>query len=514
MDNSCQIGISVYKQPLDWLKICIESAISQSQSSNSFCTIRLDGPDACNLETQNWLFWNFRDDSRLQILIGARRLGTFGSYREIFKSSNSMYLCQLDADDYLEDDIISLCIKKLDSDANAPFAYTKYRLINNHGEIVGFGRRSVENFNALEQLVQFNTFHLRMVKRSAYEYVGGYNLRLSYSGDYDTSLKLAEIGKPIFINAVGYSYRIYDSSTSSLYKHNVESESYDVACRALKRRKQNHLYELCREENAGKSKIVLKSRRGPVLIAGMHRSGTSVVAMILKKTGIDLGTDLLRADNNNLHGYFEEINALNLNRKVLETFDLHPDWGYKLDTLNPSRLRKTENLLPETSAYLKFRYQADKFWGWKDPRNSLLLEYWDHICPGIRVLAVFRPPWDVVSSLSRIYKIFRENENLAIETWILFNKKILDYKKNNQHKCLLVNSAHVLRDPQDLIVLAEEKLGLFNISDRNDPKELRNLIQPDLYRKITPELQLEEHWRQAYPTAICIFDELKAMADL
>lgn len=514
MSASCQIGISVYKQPLDWLKVSIESAISQSQSSNSFCTVRLDGPDACSPEVQNWLLWHFDNDSRLQILIGSQRLGTFGSYREIFQTSNSAYLCQLDADDWLEDNIISRCTQELERDINAPFAYTKYQLINDGGDAIGLGKRSKEDFNILEQMVQFNTFHLRVLKRSAYDYVGGYNPKLKYSGDYDISLKLAEVGKPIFINVIGYSYRKYDLSTSNMCQKDVEKESFDVACHALKRRQQNHLYELSREEILGKTKVVLKSRRGPVLIAGMHRSGTSVVSRLFKESGIDLGAYLLRADPNNLHGYFEEINALNLNRAVLKSLGKHPDWGYDVDTMKNSDMKILEDLSLDSQAYIRFRYQANQFWGWKDPRNSLLLDYWDKVEPGIRVIAVFRPPWDVVSSLARIYKIFRESETLAVKTWILFNQKILDYKKKNSHRCLLVNSSRVLDNPKQLVLHSQEKLGLFGLSESIDEEILTNIVQPNLYRKIILDHKLADRWRKNYPSALTTFNELETLSDL
>ena len=135
--------------------------------------------------------------------------------------------------------------------------------------------------------------------------------------------------------------------------------------------------------------------------------------------------------------------------------------------------------------------------------------------PGIRVVAVFRPPWDVVSSLSRIYKIFRENEALAVETWILFNQKILDYKKKNAHRCLLVNSSRVLDNPKLLAVLAEEKLGLFGLSKSIDEEGLRTVVvQPDLYTKMPQGHELADSWRKNYPSALSTFNELEAISDL
>ena len=122
--HSCQIGISAYKQPLQWLKKSVTSALSQSKTSNCFCTVRLDGPDAYTLETLNWLFSCFKSNPQIEIEIGSRRIGTFASYQEIFKGSESPYLCQLDADDWLEENILSRCIQCLNRDTRAPFAYT------------------------------------------------------------------------------------------------------------------------------------------------------------------------------------------------------------------------------------------------------------------------------------------------------------------------------------------------------------------------------------------------------
>ena len=40
-------------------------------------------------------------------------------------------------------------------------------------------------------------------------------------------------------------------------------------------------------------------------------------------------------------------------------------------------------------------------WGWKDPRTSLLLTFWDSLLDEARYLFVYRHPVDVLSSLVR-----------------------------------------------------------------------------------------------------------------
>jgi hypothetical protein len=51
--------------------------------------------------------------------------------------------------------------------------------------------------------------------------------------------------------------------------------------------------------------------------------------------------------------------------------------------------------------YLKAMPPGTKVWGWKDPRNSLLLPYWLQLFPESRILHVRRSPEGVFKSLQR-----------------------------------------------------------------------------------------------------------------
>src|SRR5947199_6137561 len=70
----------------------------------------------------------------------------------------------------------------------------------------------------------------------------------------------------------------------------------------------------------------------PLLLAGMHRSGTSLVASWLARAGVDLGRDLLPADAGNPTGYFEALSFLDLDRRMLLAATPeepgHRDWGW------------------------------------------------------------------------------------------------------------------------------------------------------------------------------------------
>src|SRR5918994_5655575 len=56
-----------------------------------------------------------------------------------------------------------------------------------------------------------------------------------------------------------------------------------------------------------------------VCVLGMHRSGTSLVAGVLRQLGVDLGPDeeFLPPDPNNQSGYFELADAVEINNEIL-----------------------------------------------------------------------------------------------------------------------------------------------------------------------------------------------------
>ena len=68
----------------------------------------------------------------------------------------------------------------------------------------------------------------------------------------------------------------------------------------------------------------------PIIVAGMHRSGTSIVASLLSALGVDIGQRLLPPDKGNPRGYFEDIDFLEFQRRVLSECCLPDDGGHPI----------------------------------------------------------------------------------------------------------------------------------------------------------------------------------------
>ena len=54
-----------------------------------------------------------------------------------------------------------------------------------------------------------------------------------------------------------------------------------------------------------------------MLVLGMHRSGTSLLARLLQQCGIDIGSRLLGGSVGNEHGHWEDAFAVEMHERLL-----------------------------------------------------------------------------------------------------------------------------------------------------------------------------------------------------
>jgi hypothetical protein len=139
----------------------------------------------------------------------------------------------------------------------------------------------------------------------------------------------------------------------------------------------------------------------PICIAGMHRSGTSMIARMLNLCGLYLGEegDLHEAQADNPEGFWEHKRFQDVNDKILHLFGGAWDTPPNLpnDWLNDPRLAP----IKEEATNLVQEFAGHEHWGWKDPRNSLVLPFWTSLIPDLKVLVSLRNPLDVAASLTK-----------------------------------------------------------------------------------------------------------------
>jgi GT2 family glycosyltransferase len=138
-----------------------------------------------------------------------------------------------------------------------------------------------------------------------------------------------------------------------------------------------------------------------IVVTGMHRSGTSMVMSILKELGVCLGPDedLLAPLPDNPAGFWENFSFVELGEKLLERG--RAAWDYV--PANGIWPRLTTEIVQDANNLVGRFNEAADLWGWKDPRTSLLLQFWqDRLVSqgtGMKLIVVLRHPLEVAHSL-------------------------------------------------------------------------------------------------------------------
>ncbi|HZF08527.1 MAG TPA: glycosyltransferase [Thermoanaerobaculia bacterium] len=251
------------------------------------------------------------------------------------------------------------------------------------------------------------------------------------------------------------------------------------------------------------------------MITGMHRSGTSLVASWLATAGVDLGERLLAPDAGNPTGYFEALPFLDLDRRMLreavpEGEPGHPDWGWtESERLDRGRFAAHEGAA-RTLIAAEGGGARGSLWGWKDPRTTLLLDFWDGLLPGARYLLLYRFPWEVADSMQRLgADVFLDHPDYAYRIWTFYNRHLLDFCRRHREHCLLLSVNALLAAPERLGELLAARFGL------RLPELPRNpCLAEGLFARVESADPLIALATATHPDAARLLSELDAAADL
>lgn len=170
-----------------------------------------------------------------------------------------------------------------------------------------------------------------------------------------------------------------------------------------------------------------------VVVLGMHRSGTSMLARLLVALGVDFGKRLLTDEvPDNKMGYWEQADIVELQEAILDRLDrtwygpnghrpLPDGWRSRPDIV--SLLARLSDILTQELD------QATGLWGFKDPRTARLLPFWQaqFTARGIGMLPILavRHPAAVCGSLLTRNGINGMTLEQAQRLWQIHNRDIL-----------------------------------------------------------------------------------------
>ncbi|MBD2084810.1 CHAT domain-containing protein [Coleofasciculus sp. FACHB-542] len=174
-------------------------------------------------------------DRRVRV-VAAEHQGRVSALQAAIAQTTGTYIGLVDSDDLLAPTAVQETAAVLEVNPEVGFVYTDYIDIDQSGKVIDYGKRCRIPYSKERLLLDFMTFHFRLMRRSFFDQVGGIEESFDYVEDYDLCLKLSEVAEVRHINKPLYYYRCHQASDSHTYTKQQAKNACKAIARALQRR--------------------------------------------------------------------------------------------------------------------------------------------------------------------------------------------------------------------------------------------------------------------------------------
>jgi len=179
-----------------------------------------------------------------------------------------------------------------------------------------------------------------------------------------------------------------------------------------------------------------------------------MLTRLLHACGLYLGPkdELMPPQADNPDGFWEHLGFVALNDELLSqlggAWDLPPtpDENFAHARLDPLRMKA--RLLIE-------RFNSAGLWGWKDPRNSLTLPFWQDLLPGMRTLIMVRNPLEVAYSMKERNGT---SYSFGLRLWEIYNRRVIETASRQER--LVTHYDLFFQDPESEVRRIAHFIGL------------------------------------------------------
>jgi len=186
-----------------------------------------------------------------------------------------------------------------------------------------------------------------------------------------------------------------------------------------------------------------------------------MLTRLLHACGLYLGPkdELMPAQADNPDGFWEHLGFVALNDELLNelggAWDLPPkrDENFAHAGLDPLRMKA--RLLVE-------KFDSAGLWGWKDPRNSLTLPFWQNLLPGMKTLIMVRNPLEVAHSMKERNGI---SYSFGLRLWEIYNRRVIETASDQER--LVAHYDLFFQDPESELRRIAHFIGLPDAAVRN-----------------------------------------------
>ncbi|MGO9453462.1 MAG: glycosyltransferase [Candidatus Binataceae bacterium] len=195
-----------------------------------------------------------------------------------------------------------------------------------------------------------------------------------------------------------------------------------------------------------------------VVLLGMHRSGTSLIARGLKALGVELGEDLLPALADNPTGFWEDAAINNMNERLLASMGRvwHSIASIPSEAWNSGELQAFKL---EAVEIIRTHFRSYPLWGFKDPRAARLLPFWQEVLRHLDVatsyVLIIRNPISVARSL-RVRNQFAFEKSYIL--WLEHTVEAFAHTRGMPR--VVVDYDALMADPAEQLRRIAERLAL------------------------------------------------------
>ncbi|MBW4491759.1 MAG: glycosyltransferase [Oscillatoria princeps RMCB-10] len=237
MAPSISIIITTYNRER-YLRLAIESVLAQTKRDFELI-IWDDGSTDNSLNIAR----NFANLDQRVKAIAAPHQGRAPSLKAAHAICEGTYVGWVDSDDLLAPTALEETAAFLDANPKVGLVYTDYLVIDSNSNVLNYGQRCRIPYSKHRLLLDFMTFHFRLMRRDAYQEAGGIDESMELSEDYDLCLRLSEITEIKHLEKPLYFYRTHADSTTNRQLELIRW-SAEAINRALKRRGLAETHEL------------------------------------------------------------------------------------------------------------------------------------------------------------------------------------------------------------------------------------------------------------------------------
>lgn len=208
MSATISLVITVYNRER-YLASAIESALNQTRTDFELL-IWDDGSTDSSVSVAR----HYQQRDQRVLVVAAKSQGRGQALQDALATVKGKYIGWVDSDDLLASTALAETSAVLDSQPEVGMVYSDYLVINERGQVQGKGKRCQIPYSKDRLLLDFMTFHFRLIRREVYEQIGGVDPNFGKIEDYELCLRLSEVTSVQHLSKPLYLYRVHKESIS------------------------------------------------------------------------------------------------------------------------------------------------------------------------------------------------------------------------------------------------------------------------------------------------------------